>query len=78
MTDASQEPRAYLVVGGIAGRQPPSSRSATGAAPDRRNSVSGAMHAVHGLLGLDRAIPGVYHALADPTTAFGASRAVPA
>ncbi|MFF9819585.1 oleate hydratase [Streptomyces sp. NPDC014006] len=39
-------------------------------------SVRGAMHAVYGLLGLnERAIPGIYHALADPTTAFGALKA---
>ncbi|UXY25338.1 oleate hydratase [Streptomyces sp. HUAS TT20] len=34
-------------------------------------SVRGAMHAVYGLLGLDdHEIPGIYHALADPRTAF--------
>lgn len=34
-------------------------------------SVRGAMHAVYGLLGLDEhEIPGIYHALADPKTAF--------
>ncbi|WP_028800542.1 oleate hydratase [Streptomyces sp. 142MFCol3.1] len=39
-------------------------------------SVRGAVHAVYGLLGLDeREIPGVYHALADPRTAFGALKA---
>ncbi|WP_427924230.1 oleate hydratase [Streptomyces sp. cg40] len=39
-------------------------------------SVRGAMHAVYGLLGLDeREIPGIYHALADPTTAFDVLRA---
>ncbi|MGW3106497.1 oleate hydratase [Streptomyces sp. NPDC001100] len=38
-------------------------------------SVRGAMHAVYGLLGLDeRGIPGIYHALADPTTAFDVLR----
>ncbi len=35
-------------------------------------SVRGAMHAVYGLLGLDQPIPPVYHALADPKTAFQA------
>ncbi|MCX4530755.1 MULTISPECIES: hypothetical protein [unclassified Streptomyces] len=39
-------------------------------------SVRGAKHAVHGLLGLDaQEIPGIYHALADPKTAFGALKA---
>ncbi|MFG2120237.1 oleate hydratase [Streptomyces sp. NPDC048710] len=38
-------------------------------------SVRGAMHAVHGLLGLDDDIPGIHHALADPRTAFGVLRA---
>ncbi|KUN81489.1 hypothetical protein AQJ66_24120 [Streptomyces bungoensis] len=34
-------------------------------------SVRGAMHALYGLLGLDEhEIPGIYHALADPKTAF--------
>ncbi|MEU6998127.1 oleate hydratase [Nonomuraea sp. NPDC046570] len=35
-------------------------------------SVRGAMHAVYGLLGVDRKIPGIYHALADPKVAFEA------
>ncbi|MFI8237154.1 oleate hydratase [Streptomyces sp. NPDC085866] len=38
-------------------------------------SVRGAMHAVHGLLGLGDDIPGIHHALADPRTAFGVLRA---
>ncbi|MGW7529301.1 oleate hydratase [Streptomyces sp. NPDC054783] len=39
-------------------------------------SVRGAMHAVHGLLGLDdHEIPGIHHALADPRTAFGVLKA---
>ncbi|MEV5988574.1 oleate hydratase [Streptomyces sp. NPDC052051] len=38
-------------------------------------SVRGAMHAVYGLLGLPDEIPGIYHALADPKTAFGALKA---
>jgi oleate hydratase len=39
-------------------------------------SVRGAMHAVYGLLGLDdHEIPGIYHALADPKTAYGVLRA---
>ncbi|MFJ9870191.1 oleate hydratase [Streptomyces sp. NPDC101165] len=38
-------------------------------------SVRGAMRAVYGLLGLEREIPGIYHALADPKTAFGALKA---
>ncbi|MER7180791.1 oleate hydratase [Streptomyces hyaluromycini] len=37
-------------------------------------SVRGAMHAVHGLLGLHGQIPGIHHALADPKTAFGVLR----
>ncbi|WP_031078897.1 oleate hydratase [Streptomyces sp. NRRL WC-3742] len=35
-------------------------------------SVRGAMHAVYRLLGLDKPIPPVYHALSDPKTAFQA------
>ena len=38
-------------------------------------SVRGAMHAVYGLLGLDHEIPGIYHALSDPKTAFGVLKA---
>ncbi|MFC3571995.1 oleate hydratase [Streptomyces yaanensis] len=38
-------------------------------------SVRGAMQAVYGLLGLNREIPGIYHALTDPKTAFGALKA---
>ncbi|MEV5845302.1 oleate hydratase [Streptomyces sp. NPDC051985] len=38
-------------------------------------SVRGAMHAVYGLLGIDREIPGIHHALADPKTAFGVLKA---
>ncbi|MFJ3233609.1 oleate hydratase [Streptomyces sp. NPDC086787] len=38
-------------------------------------SVRGAMHAVYGLLGLDREIPGIYHALSDPKTAIGVLKA---
>jgi len=33
-------------------------------------SVRGAMHAVYGLLGIDKTIPPIYHALSDPKTAF--------
>ncbi|MEY9964716.1 oleate hydratase [Streptacidiphilus sp. MAP12-16] len=33
-------------------------------------SVRGAMHAVYGLLGVDKPIPPIYHALSDPKTAF--------
>jgi oleate hydratase len=35
-------------------------------------SVRGAMHAVYGLLGVDRPVPPVYHALRDPKVAFRA------
>lgn len=35
-------------------------------------SVRGAMHAVYTLLGVDRPIPSVYHALSDPRVAFRA------
>ena len=28
------------------------------------------MHAVYGLLGIDKTIPPIYHALSDPKTAF--------
>ncbi|WBP91464.1 hypothetical protein [Kitasatospora cathayae] len=35
-------------------------------------SVRGAMHAVYRLLGLDRSVPPVHHALLDPKTAFQA------
>ncbi|MGW3938503.1 oleate hydratase [Streptomyces sp. NBC_00024] len=38
-------------------------------------SVRGAMHAVYGLLGLGHEIPGIYHALSDPKTAFGVLKA---
>lgn len=39
-------------------------------------SVRGAMHAVYGLLGVDKEIPAVYHALSDPMTALRALKAV--
>ncbi|MER7463298.1 oleate hydratase [Streptomyces sp. NPDC097981] len=39
-------------------------------------SVRGAMHAVYGLLGVDKEIPPVYHALSDPKTALRALKAV--
>ncbi|MEU3465581.1 oleate hydratase [Streptomyces sp. NPDC006733] len=35
-------------------------------------SIRGAMHAVYGLLNVDKEIPGIYHALSDPKTAFEA------
>lgn len=35
-------------------------------------SVRGAMHAVYGLLDVDKEIPGIYHALSDPKAAFEA------
>jgi len=35
-------------------------------------SVRGAMHAVYGLLGVDKPIPAIYHALSDPKSAFHA------
>jgi oleate hydratase len=35
-------------------------------------SVRGAMHGVYALLGIDRPIPGIYHAITDPRVAFGA------
>ncbi|MFK4147669.1 oleate hydratase [Streptomyces sp. NPDC004065] len=38
-------------------------------------SVRGAMHAVHGLLGLDKEIPGIHHAAAEPKTALTVLRA---
>ncbi|MEU5793936.1 oleate hydratase [Streptomyces sp. NPDC047813] len=38
-------------------------------------SVRGAMHAVYELFGVDREIPGIHHALADPRGAFGVLRA---
>lgn len=37
-------------------------------------SVRGAMHAVYGLLGLDRQIPAIYHAIADPQAALAGLR----
>ena len=37
-------------------------------------SVRGAMHAVYGLLGIDKPIPGVYHGLAHPKVAVDALR----
>jgi oleate hydratase len=37
-------------------------------------SVRGAMHAVYRLLGLNKPVPPVYHALSDPRTAFQALR----
>ncbi|MET3983085.1 oleate hydratase [Streptomyces sp. PvR034] len=39
-------------------------------------SVRGAMHAVYGLLGIQKEIPAVYHALSDPLTALRALKAV--
>ncbi|MGW0748174.1 oleate hydratase [Streptomyces sp. NPDC002587] len=39
-------------------------------------SVRGAMHAVYGLLGVDKEIPAVYHALSDPMTALRALKSV--
>jgi oleate hydratase len=35
-------------------------------------SVRGAMHAVYGLLGIDRQIPRIYHGLTDPKSSFAA------
>jgi oleate hydratase len=35
-------------------------------------SVRGAMYGVYRLLGIDRPIPGIYHAITDPRVAFGA------
>jgi oleate hydratase len=35
-------------------------------------SVRGAMHGVYTLLGVERAIPGIYHPITDPKVAFGA------
>lgn len=39
-------------------------------------SVRGAMHAVYGLLGLERKIPPIYHGIADPATALASFRAL--
>ena len=39
-------------------------------------SVRGAMHAVYGLLGIDKPIPPIHHALSDPRTAFFALKSV--
>ncbi|MFJ5811968.1 oleate hydratase [Streptomyces sp. NPDC093093] len=39
-------------------------------------SVRGAMHAVYGLLDVDKEIPAVYHALSDPMTALRSLKAV--
>ncbi|MET9885651.1 oleate hydratase [Streptomyces sp. NPDC006430] len=39
-------------------------------------SVRGAMHAVYGLLDIDKEIPAVYHALSDPVTALKALKAI--
>lgn len=39
-------------------------------------SVRGAMHAVYELLGVDKEVPAVYHALSDPLTALRALKAV--
>lgn len=41
-------------------------------------SVRGAMHAVYGLLGIEREIPPVWHAIADPATAFAALKTLAA
>ncbi|MFF4550729.1 oleate hydratase [Streptomyces sp. NPDC001435] len=38
-------------------------------------SVRGAMHGVYGLLGVDRPIPGIYHALSDPEVALSTLKA---
>jgi len=39
-------------------------------------SVRGAMHAVYGLFGVEREIPPIYHAIADPKVALGSLKAL--